>query len=194
MALVQSDSKKLFGSMATPGCSTAVRSGAVRLVAANARRLRGSGGMTLVEIMGALVIFGILIALGLPAFRSYFATHAVDGAANNMAVNLRLARQKAATEQNNYKVSLDPTAQTYTILDDDNGNNVADAGEMVHGPVNIPAELTVTNGPLTPFPGDSLVFYPNGTASASGTVLISNASGFWRVVAVLRSTGAVAMR
>jgi Tfp pilus assembly protein FimT len=150
--------------------------------------------MTLVEVMGALVIFGILVALGMPAFRSYFATHAVDGAANNLSVNLRLARQKAATEQNNYKVTFDPTAQNYVILDDNNSNNVADAGEMVQGPINIPAELTVTNGPLMPFPGDSLVFYPNGTASASGTVTISNPKGFWRLVAVVRSTGAVAMR
>ncbi|MBN1503432.1 MAG: GspH/FimT family pseudopilin [Candidatus Eisenbacteria bacterium] len=159
-------------------------------------RLHVSGcrGMTLVEIMGALVIFGILIALGLPAFRSYFATHEVDGAANNLSVNLRLARQKAATEHNNYKFSYNSGTQSYTILDDDNGNNLADAGEMVHGPVSIPAELTVTNGPLTPFPGDSLVFYPNGTASANGTVVISNAKGFWRLVAVVRSTGAVAVR
>ena len=154
----------------------------------------GRGGMTLVEVMGALVIFGILIALGLPAFRNYFATHAVDGTANNLSVSLRLARQKATVEHNNYKVSFDPSAQTYTILDDDNGNNMADAGEMVQGPVNIPAELTVTNGPLTPFPGDSLVFYPNGTGSASGTVVISNSKGFWRIVAVMRSTGAVAIR
>jgi len=155
---------------------------------------RRSQGMTLVEVMGALVVFGILIAIGLPAFRSYFATHAVDGSANNLATSLRLARQKAATEQNNYKVTYDPTSQSYTILDDNNGNNVADAGEMVTGPVNIPAELTVTNGPLTPFPGDSLVFYPNGTASATGTIVISNSKGFWRAVAVLRSTGAVALR
>jgi prepilin-type N-terminal cleavage/methylation domain-containing protein len=150
--------------------------------------------MTLVEVMVALVIFGILIAMGLPAFRQYFSTHAVDGTANTLSVNLRLARQKAATEQNNYKVSFDPAAGTYMILDDDNGNNTADAGEMVQGPVNIPAELTVTNGPLVPFPGDSLVFYPNGTASASGTVTISNSKGFWRLVAVVRSTGAVAIR
>ena len=156
--------------------------------------LTGRDGMTLVEVMGALVIFGILIAMGLPAFRSYFATHAVDGSASNLSMNLRLARQKAATEQNNYKVTFDPTSQSYTILDDNNGNNVADAGEMVQGPVDIPAELTVTNGPLTPFPGDSLVFYPNGTASATGSITISNSKGFWRIVAVLRSTGAVAMR
>ncbi len=154
----------------------------------------GCDGMTLVEVMGALVVFGILIAVGLPAFRSYFATLAVDGSANNLSTHLRLARQKATTEQNNYKVSFDAMSQSYTILDDDNGNNVADAGEMVQGPVSIPAELTVTNGPLTPFPGDSLVFYPNGTASASGSITISNSKGFWRIVAVLRSTGAVAMR
>ena len=194
MALVQTNLKKALDSKTTRGGFLPVRGRAAGRAATDPRRLTGCRGMTLVEIMGALVIFGILIALGLPAFRSYFATHAVDGAANNLSVNLRLARQKAATEQNNYKVSLDPAALNYTILDDDNGNNVADAGEMVLGPVNIPAELTVTNGPLSPFPGDSLVFYPNGTASASGTVTISNSKGFWRVVAVLRSTGAVAMR
>ncbi len=194
MALVQTNSKTALDLKTALGGFPPVRTRLAERAATGPSRLTGCRGMTLVEIMGALVIFGILIALGLPAFRSYFATHAVDGAANNLSVNLRLARQKAATEQNNYKVSLDPAALNYTILDDDNGNNVADAGEMVLGPVNIPAELTVTNGPLSPFPGDSLVFYPNGTASSSGTVTISDSRGFWRVVAVLRSTGAVAMR
>ena len=181
MALVRTHSKTTLG-----GLRTNVRGPRISC--------NGCDGMTLVEVMGALVIFGILIAMGVPAFRSYFSTHAVDGSASTLSTNLRLARQKAATEQNNYKVSFDATSQSYTILDDDNGNNVADAGEMVMGPVNIPAELTVTNGPLTPFPGDSLVFYPNGTASATGTIVISNSKGFWRAVAVLRSTGAVALR
>jgi prepilin-type N-terminal cleavage/methylation domain-containing protein len=155
---------------------------------------RNRRGLTLVEVMVALVIFGLLIVMGLPGFRKYLATHMVDGSANRLAGSLRLARQRAATEQNNYRVTFDPATQSFSILDDDNSNSVADAGEEILGPINIPTELTVTNGPLTPFPGDSLVFYPNGTASATGTVTISNSKGFWRLVAVVRSTGAVALR
>jgi Tfp pilus assembly protein FimT len=158
------------------------------------RLLRKSSGITLVELMAGIVVFGILIAASLPSFRKYMATQLVEGTVNRFAVNLRLARQKAATEGNSYLFSFDPMANTYQILDDDNNNRAADAGEMVHGPFTIPAELTVTNGPGVPFPGDTLLFYPNGTASNSGEVTVSNTMGFSRILSVVRSTGAVAIR
>jgi len=156
--------------------------------------LRRSTGVSLVEVMAGIVVFGILIAASLPAFRKYMSTQLVEGAVSRFAVNLRLARQKAATEGNNYLVSFNPATNTYQILDDDNNNSTADAGEIVHGPFTIPAELTVTNGPAVPFPGDTLLFYPNGTASNTGEVTISNTRGFSRLLSVVRSTGAVAIR
>ncbi len=170
------------------------RDGARRRGKALDRLLRQSSGITLVEIMAGLVVFGILIAASLPAFRKYMATQLVEGTVNRFAVNLRLARQKAATEGNNYLFSFDPGTNTYQILDDDNNSGSADAGEIVHGPFTIPAELTVTNGPAVPFPGDTLLFFPNGTASNTGEVTISNTRGFSRVLSVVRSTGAVAIR
>ncbi|UCF78884.1 MAG: GspH/FimT family pseudopilin [Candidatus Eiseniibacteriota bacterium] len=159
-----------------------------------AQVLKRSDGVTLVEIMAGLVVFGILIAASLPAFRNYMSTQLVEGTVNRFAVNLRLARQKAATEGNNYMFTFDPATSTYRILDDNNNNSVLDAGEIVHGPFTIPAELTVTNGPAVPFPGDTLLFFPNGTASNTGEVTISNTRGFSRVLSVVRSTGAVAIR
>ena len=156
--------------------------------------LKRSNGITAVELMAGLVVFGILIAASLPAFRKYMSSQLVEGTVNRFAVNLRLARQKAATEGNNYVFSFDPVANSYQILDDDNNNGTGDAGELVHGPFTIPAELTVTNGPAVPFPGDTLVFHPNGTASNTGEVTISNAQGFSRLLSVVRSTGAVAIR
>jgi Tfp pilus assembly protein FimT len=144
--------------------------------------------------MVALVVFGILIAASVPAFRKYMATQQVEGTIHRLAANLRLARQSAAAERNNYKVTFNPTAKRYSMLDDDNNNGVADNGEMVLGPINIPAELTVTNGPALPFPGDTLVFYPNGSTSSTGTMTISNRKHYNRLVRVMRSTGAVAVR
>ncbi|MFH0778631.1 MAG: GspH/FimT family pseudopilin [Candidatus Eisenbacteria bacterium] len=154
----------------------------------------GTRGMTLVELMVGLVIFGILVAVSLPAFRKYMSTQQVEGAANRMSGNLRLARQRAATEGNSYRITFDAAAQTYAILDDDNNNGLTDTGETVLGPINIPAELTVTNGPLVPFPGDTLVFYPNGRANVTGSLTLANSKGHSRMVFVVQSTGAVAVR
>jgi len=158
------------------------------------RLVGNSRGVTLVEIMAALVVFGILIVLSVPAFRKYMATQQVEGTVHRMAANLRLARQSAATERNNYKVRFDPATKQYSILDDDNNNGTADTGEMVLGPVNIAAELTVTNGPALPFSGDTLVFYPNGSTSSTGTITFENRKHYSRLVRVMRSTGAVAVR
>jgi Tfp pilus assembly protein FimT len=153
-----------------------------------------SRGISLVELMAGLVVFGILIAATLPAFRKYMTTQQVEGAANRVAASLRLARQKATAEGNVYVVAFDPVGKKFIILDDDNNNGVADAGEMVDGPFAIPAELTLTNGPGTPFPGNRVVFFPNGTAGSTGELTISNAQGFSRLLSVMRSTGAVAAR
>lgn len=153
-----------------------------------------SRGVTLVEIMAALVVFGILIALSVPAFRKYMATEQVEGTVHRMAANLRLARQSAATERHNFKVRFNPTTKQYSILADVNNNGTADAGEMVLGPVNIPAELTVTNGPALPFSGDTLVFYPDGSTSSTGTITFENRTHYSRLVRVMRSTGTVAVR
>jgi len=164
-------------------------------VGARLSRLVGNlRGVTLVEIMAALVVFGILIVLSVPAFRRYMATQQVEGSVHRMAANLRLARQSAATERNNYKVRFDPATRRYSILDDDNNNGTADTGEMVLGPVNIPGELTVTNGPALPFSGDTLVFYPNGSTNSTGTITFENRRHYSRLVRVMRSTGAVAVR
>ena len=151
-------------------------------------------GVTLVEIMAALVIFGILIVLSVPAFRKYMATQQVEGSVHRLAANLRLARQSSASERNNYKVSFDFTTKQYSLLDDDNSNGTADAGELVLGPIAIPADLTVTNGPSLPFAGDTLVFYPNGSTSSTGVITFENRAHYSRLVRVMRSTGAVAVR
>ena len=156
--------------------------------------LNKSDGVTLVEIMAALVVFGILIALSVPAFEKYMETQQVEGTIHRLAANLRLARQSAVTERNNYRVVFNTAAREYSILDDENNNGAADPGEIVLGPVAVPVQLTVTNGPALPFPGDTVVFYPSGSSSSTGTVTVSNRKGYARLVRVMRSTGSVAVR
>jgi prepilin-type N-terminal cleavage/methylation domain-containing protein len=52
-------------------------------------------GFTLIELATVLIIIGIVIGFSVPNFVQYGRTHRLHGAAENMAAQFRLARQKA---------------------------------------------------------------------------------------------------
>jgi prepilin-type N-terminal cleavage/methylation domain-containing protein len=153
--------------------------------------LKDRAGYSLVELMVALVLTGIMLASAVPALSRYLRTHELLGYVENFSADLRLCRQRAATQGNNFVFTWDAGAETYTILDDTNSNGVADAGEPTIGPKDMPVGLTLTNGPDNAFVSTTLTFTPNGAASENGQVTIADANGLSRVVRVLRSTGLV---
>ena len=52
-------------------------------------------GMSLIEMMIALVVFGIVLGMGIPAFQSSMRVNALHGAIDNIAGQIRLARESA---------------------------------------------------------------------------------------------------
>jgi prepilin-type N-terminal cleavage/methylation domain-containing protein len=53
------------------------------------------GGFTLVEMAVAILVLGMLMAFSVPAFRSMSRTRRLEAATENIATQLRLAREKA---------------------------------------------------------------------------------------------------
>ncbi len=58
---------------------------------------RHQAGFSLVELMIVLVVAGIILAFGAPALRRYVDSYRVRDGATQLASELRLARQKAVT-------------------------------------------------------------------------------------------------
>lgn len=58
-------------------------------------RRRSSRGFSLIELMITLVVLGLVLAISIPAFRGLSATHQLKSSVQNIAGQLRLAREKA---------------------------------------------------------------------------------------------------
>ena len=158
------------------------------------RRLRSNGGFTLPELMVVLVIFGIVTAVALPGFNKFMRSLDLNSQVQKTATMIRVIRQKAITENNNFVVYWDSTNKGWGWWDDDDNDGVKDGMENYATPEKLPDWITVTNSTTNPFPSDSLRFMPNGSASASGSVIFSNPDGFTRSLSVVRPTGMVTVQ
>ncbi len=52
-------------------------------------------GFSLIELMIVVIIFGMIVAFSIPAFSTYSASHQLKAATEDIAGQLRLAREKA---------------------------------------------------------------------------------------------------
>jgi prepilin-type N-terminal cleavage/methylation domain-containing protein len=151
-------------------------------------------GFSLLELMGALSIFCILIALTLPSFRNLLSQRNLRGSVSTVTQHMILARQRAITESNEYIVEFDFANGFFTVMDDDNSNGLHDVGEDLLGPLDIAADVTMQNGPDSAIPAGKLTFLPNGSASSTGQVTLNDLKGRTKEVWVYRSTGQVSIR
>ena len=151
---------------------------------------RSDGGFTLMELMVVLVIFSIVTAIALPGLNKFLRSIELSGTVDRMATSLRVIRQRAVTENNNY-VAVLGAHDNIDWRDDDDNDGVKDGTEKFGENMPIPSWVTVTNDPGNTFASDTLTFAPNGSASQSGTLIFSNADGYQKTLSVIRPTGMV---
>ncbi len=77
------------------------------------RHARTSRGFSLVEIMVALTIIGIVLAAAVPNFTNRNARYRVEGAAKEVGTRIALARQQAVAERMPYRMVVDESARSY---------------------------------------------------------------------------------
>ena len=157
-------------------------------------RREHESGFTLTEIMVVLVIFGIMTAVALPGLNKFLRSVDLNGQVQQTASMIRVVRQRAITENNNYVVYWDGTVQGFGWYDDDNNNGVQDPTEKGKLPVGYAAWITVTNSGTNPFASPITTFFPNGSASQSGTCIFTNSDGYTRSLSVVRPTGMVTVQ
>lgn len=143
------------------------------------------------EIMVSLVILGITLIVSLPAFGRLMQSNNLQNAAGQVAGHFRLARSMAVANGISYIVGWDEANSRYDITRDDNGNDTPDVGEPVIGPYPMPRRTHVTNPDSIGFAADQVVFRRDGSASASGTLILSNDEGRSMNLILLAPTGQV---
>ncbi|MCK4545844.1 MAG: GspH/FimT family pseudopilin [Candidatus Eisenbacteria sp.] len=146
------------------------------------------GGFSLIELMVVIAMIGVLLGCSFVSLRHGMPGHGLRAASTDLASELRLSRQKAITENNNYTVTFDTGTQSYSIWDDDGSDGYHSAEEevrvialaegVVFGTVNIGASNVLT-------------FRANGSASSGGYVELRNNSSVARRVSITRSTGTI---
>jgi prepilin-type N-terminal cleavage/methylation domain-containing protein len=136
-------------------------------------------GFSLIELLFALGIAGIVLAISLPGFGTFRASMSLKQANAQVLQDVRLARQLALTRRAPVVVCFGapPTNSnitSYTIHVDTNGDNLVQSSEMVTVR-NLPSGTRLSAVTLTPV--DSLAFDFSGVLRAGtlgGRLVLAN--------------------
>jgi prepilin-type N-terminal cleavage/methylation domain-containing protein len=159
-------------------------------------------GFTLVELVVAITIIGLALAVGTPPFVRFLRHLQAKDTAQLVSGILREARGKAIHEKNNYVVFFSMSQRTMLLLDDDGGgrgnpanagfvatnrgNGRADQGETLYGPYRLPEgqvfgmiggtvgpDGSYVTSPIT-FSGNPprVIFFPNGSTNEEGLIFV----------------------
>jgi type IV fimbrial biogenesis protein FimT len=125
--------------------------------------------------MTALAVAAVLIAVGVPQLRDLTIAQRITGAAQDLHVDLALARNEAVTRATNVTVCPSTDLATCTddgwgnsrlIFIDTNGNGVVDAGELV-----VKQSQPIATG-LTATPAAGSVTFNSRGQTAALTIVI----------------------
>jgi len=151
-------------------------------------------GFSTIELMVVLVILGITLAATIPSFRNSLKTQRLDGAADRIAVKMRLARSRAIAENTPYLIAWYAVSGELFLVRDENGDGTPNWGdEYQEGPIGLPDGVSLANSTTDPFPEDYVSFLPDGSTSASGTLVLSNEKGLKLNINLLQPSGVVSV-
>jgi len=144
-------------------------------------------GFTITELLIVLGIIGISIAASWPSMQGLMQQHRLTGTTNELVTHLRLAREKSVAEGNNYIVTFRIPLNDYQVWDDEGSDAIMGPDDLrrIH---EMPDRTNVRNANF--FGANRIIFRPDGTANASGSVQVTNGE-FARQINVLASTGKV---
>ncbi len=122
-------------------------------------------GVTLIELMIAVGIIGILVVALAFSYQGWQGRYKVEGEIKNLQTDLMNARAQAMQRAATFLVDF-PTNTSYRVANDRNGNGAIDVGEPLPTFPKI-VEYTINNGVLLTFDSKGLIY------SGSPPVLIA---------------------
>ncbi len=151
-------------------------------------------GFTLPDLLVVLVIGGILTALAIPGVNRFLRAMDLNQRVDRAAATIRVIRQRAVSEGHECVLLWDEGVKGWAWYDDRNRNGSWDEGEPRQDALPPPAWITITNSETDPFPSPVTTFFPDGSASQSGTRIYSNSDGYKRSLSIVRLTGMVTVQ
>lgn len=129
-------------------------------------------GFTVLELMVAIGIAMVVLAIAVPSFITWLPTLRLSSAARQVATDLQVARMKAISQNTKYRMNF-VTTTSYRIEKYDGTVFNAESG-----PFALPDGITTTAGAL------ASEFQPRGTANTTTTVTLQNVSNATKTVQI----------
>ncbi|MEW5994112.1 MAG: prepilin-type N-terminal cleavage/methylation domain-containing protein [Candidatus Zixiibacteriota bacterium] len=141
-------------------------------------------GITLIELLTAVVIIGIVSAMAVPRFQIAWERLSIRSADRNIISTVRLARSTAIATKEPHGVYFDGNALSITLFKDVANPSafVFEPGDSVIRTDTLPVEFNFLGTDMT---NDVLVFRPNGSAAFTGGGNISAMATTEKVVGIL---------
>lgn len=160
-----------------------------------------SKGFTMIELLVAVVVFGILTAMAVPNFLSWISKYNLKAAADELYSNMQFARLSAVKQNKEWALVFDTTNGIYYVCSDDGDGDwttldvnqdiertvvLSDhAQDIAFGMGNATKNVTLTGGTFA----SGAVFGPRGTCGSEGYIYLTNDTG--RAYAVGAGLGGV---
>jgi len=151
---------------------------------------------TMLEMMIVVVIIGLFASMAAPSFTSWIPKMKLKTDAREKVNYLRMARSQAISENQQYGIYFD-TDNNQIIFFKDTANPTAatyDAGmdSLVHDPICCESNINFSG---CSFSNSTVVFYSNGSASTSGSIVMTDSSSCDNyTINILASTGRIRLQ
>jgi prepilin-type N-terminal cleavage/methylation domain-containing protein len=148
--------------------------------------IRKRHGFTITELMIAVMIFGTLAAVTIPAFGKFMQSWRLNGEIDQMAVLMAKARSAAVTKNTTTIFKFQMSKGTYLYFEDQNDNGKRDATEYQSAIRQLPPGIQIAGHTLA---GPILIFGPRGNAQESGNITLKNNRDNTRRITIFGGTG-----
>jgi prepilin-type N-terminal cleavage/methylation domain-containing protein len=155
--------------------------------------LRDRRGVTLLEMMLAVAIIGIISAFAVPNYLITLPLRRLKADAVDIANNMKYAKMQAVKLNRDVGVHFYPDKRAYCVFLDANDNNQFDGDtEILRFDMDLRRTVSFDRGGSWTITNNRVIFSPDGSATvASGTVVLVNSTGETRSIVVAPITGRI---
>lgn len=147
-------------------------------------------GFTLVELMVAIAIIGLIAVLSIPGYTRFRQSWLLRAEAEQFAATMRAARAAAVMKSIDVVFRFDMDQNTFFYFEDSNRNGLRDGKEYQSATYSLSPGISFSALTL---PSAQVTFGALGNTRFSGTVTIRNSYNRFRSIRIYGGTGNVAV-
>lgn len=140
-------------------------------------RRRASRGYSLTELLTVVAIVGLVVLVSVPAFTQLMPQYRLRSAASDITGALRMIRQKAITTRSDWKMTLDPVNDRYSLSEKDTTGAWIKIGSNGRPVIGDGAWWTALGGvDVTGASTFEVTMQRDGTAESAATIVLATNS------------------